>query len=362
MIVKNEAHVLRRCLDSVLPFIDTWVLVDTGSTDGTQALIRDYFANAGKPGELFERPWKDFGSNRSEALTLAKERARYTFIIDADEVFEVPQGFKWPALTADCYQFLHRPGTSDTTFWLPQLVRSALPWRYVGVLHEALACDTPHRIERLKGPLTQGHFDSARNALPQEEKYRRDALVLEQALETEPDNARYVFYLAQSWRDAREPEKALLSYRRRTTLGGWEEEVWYAQLEVAKLLERLGRRGEAIEAYLEAHQRRPQRAEALCELARLHREAGAFAVAHLFAAAAKGIPRPDDILFIDEGVYRWRALDEYAVAAYWLGHMAECAATCARLLSERRAPESERARITANQRLAQERLPTLRKR
>jgi len=40
MIVKNEAAVIERCLASVRPLIDTWVISDTGSTDGTQDLIR----------------------------------------------------------------------------------------------------------------------------------------------------------------------------------------------------------------------------------------------------------------------------------------------------------------------------------
>jgi glycosyltransferase involved in cell wall biosynthesis len=83
MIVKNEAHVIRRCLESVRPFIDTWVIVDTGSTDGTQDIIRDYFKDI--PGELFERPWKNFGANRTEALALARQRGDYVFVIDADD-------------------------------------------------------------------------------------------------------------------------------------------------------------------------------------------------------------------------------------------------------------------------------------
>jgi glycosyltransferase involved in cell wall biosynthesis len=41
MIVKNEAHVIRRCLASVRPLIDRWLIVDTGSSDGTQDVVRE---------------------------------------------------------------------------------------------------------------------------------------------------------------------------------------------------------------------------------------------------------------------------------------------------------------------------------
>src|ERR1700732_422892 len=58
MIVKDETRVIRRCLESVKPVIDYWVIVDTGSTDGTQAMIKDFMKDV--PGELQERPWVDF--------------------------------------------------------------------------------------------------------------------------------------------------------------------------------------------------------------------------------------------------------------------------------------------------------------
>jgi len=42
MIVKNEKDVILRCLKSVLPIIDYWTIVDTGSTDGTQDIIKSF--------------------------------------------------------------------------------------------------------------------------------------------------------------------------------------------------------------------------------------------------------------------------------------------------------------------------------
>ena len=59
MIVRNEAHSVREVLDAVAPYITSWVIVDTGSEDGTQDVIRGHMAGLGIPGELHERPWRN---------------------------------------------------------------------------------------------------------------------------------------------------------------------------------------------------------------------------------------------------------------------------------------------------------------
>ncbi|HBY69284.1 MAG TPA: glycosyl transferase, partial [Flavobacteriaceae bacterium] len=45
MIVKNESAIIKRCLDSVKQHIDYWVIFDTGSTDNTKDLIKDYLSS-----------------------------------------------------------------------------------------------------------------------------------------------------------------------------------------------------------------------------------------------------------------------------------------------------------------------------
>jgi tetratricopeptide (TPR) repeat protein len=347
MIVKDEARIIRRCLDSALPFFDSWVIVDTGSSDGTQEIVRQHLA--AKPGELFERPWRGFGHSRSEALELARGRCEYTLLLDADEVMLPAPGFVLGALPADEVQVLRQPEGVAFSFMRTTFVRSRLPWRYVGVLHEVVDCPEPHTKTTLGGLTIRYHADGARNADPVA-KYRHDAAVLEEALGAEPDNARYVFYLAQSYRDAGELDKSIEAYRRRVAMGGWAEEVWYSLLQLGVLHERLGHdRAQVVDAYLQAYQCRPSRAEPLCELARFHRGREQLALAHVFAAAACRIARPDDTLFIDEAVYAWRCLDELAISAYYVGQREEGLGAARRLLREGKLPAGERPRVEANQ-------------
>ncbi|HWP09632.1 MAG TPA: glycosyltransferase [Polyangiaceae bacterium] len=346
MIVKNESRVIGRCFDSVRPFIHRWVIVDTGSTDGTQDLIRKRLA--GIPGELHERPWKDFGHNRSEALALARGKSDYILIMDADERLEVPTGYRFPQLTADKYMVAHRHADApDSTWGLGTLVKASLPWRYEGVLHEYIVCDEPHELATLHGPVVWGHFDSARNVDPLA-KYANDAKILEAALEKEPDNARYTFYLAQSYRDSKQLEKAAEAYARRIALGGWDEELFYSAYQRGAVLETLGDWPRALESYLKAYELRPARAESLWACAVHYRVASAWGPAELFARAAAAIPRPDDTLFLDDSVYTWRAIDELAIATYYVGKRAESRALNERLLAEGHVPASDRPRILAN--------------
>jgi tetratricopeptide (TPR) repeat protein len=354
MIVKNERRVLARCLASVRAFIDHWVIVDTGSSDGTQQMVGECLAAI--PGTLHERPWKNFGHNRTEALALARGCADNALVVDADEELRASPSFTAPALTADEYLVRCHLDGSDTSWYRLTLARLALDWRYEGVLHEILTTDQPHTTGRVEGLLIVSHSDGARN-VDVKAKYEADARVLEEALAAEPNNARYVFYLAQSHRDAGDLERARQVYERRAAMGGWREEVWYAMFQVAELGRVLRRPwAETLAAYLRAHAVHPARAEPLCALAAHYRGTGEWPLADLFARAAAAIPRPDEILFVDESVYAWRARDEAAVAAFWMGRFAESAALSERLLADLRFPAAERARVTRNLVLARAKL------
>lgn len=348
MIVKNEAAVIARCLESVRPAIGAWAIVDTGSTDGTQDLVRALLGDL--PGALIERPWVDFAANRNQALELARGYGDYALIIDADEILEIDEAVTLPArLDAPAYYVRQRLAGTEFEYRSAKLLRHDAGWRWEGVLHEYPAAHPQPRVAALDALGVVSYPDGARSRRPLREKYLADAAVLEAALASEPEHARYAFYLAQSLRDAGEPARALEAYRRRVAMGGWDEEVWYARLQVGALLERLGAGDAAIvDAYLAAFDFRPRRAEPLYELARYLRLRGRHASAYVHARMAAELPVPGDLLFLDRSVYRWRARDEQAIAAYYVGRHAESLALCEALLADPAVPESERARIEAN--------------
>jgi tetratricopeptide (TPR) repeat protein len=347
MIVKNEAHVIERCLASAKPLIDRWCIVDTGSTDETQAIIRDFMRDV--PGSLHERPWRNFAHNRNEALDLARaESCDYVLFIDADETFVASDNFHWPTLTASGYELTAHYDTMR--YARCAMVLSRLPWKWHGVIHEYLDCAIPHKVESLAAPTIFVQHDGARSRDPS--TYLKDIAILETAIRDEPNNARNVFYLAQSYRDSGKLPDARNTYERRAAMGGWDEEVWYALFQVAVLSERLGESAEHVSAaYLRAFQARPSRAEPLVELARFHRLRGEFAQAYLYAKHASELPRPADRLFVDDATYSWRALDEVGTSAFYVesAHAKTSGAQAnQRLLEEKRMPVSEVHRIQQN--------------
>jgi len=346
MIVRNEAAVIERCLRSVRPHVHAWAIADTGSDDGTQDIVRRCMA--GLPGELIERPWVDFATNRNEALELARTYGDYALIIDADEVLQTDAGFAWGALGEPGYllEFVYGPSRYRRTA-LPRLDAG---WRWEGVLHEALVRPLPGGdLPLLSGLRIHVHSDGVRSRLPPAEKFGRDAEVLKRALDSEPGNTRHAFYLAQSLRDAGQWHEAIAAYERRATMAGWDEEVYYSRLQAATLRERTGAAyADVVVAYLDAIDHSPLRAEALCDFARYMRQNKRYALARQFAQAAARMQAPPGVLILDSTVYEWRARDELAVACFLLGDRNESARLWRELLAERRLPETERERVQRN--------------
>ena len=351
MIVKNESHIIHECLESIYKHIDYWVISDTGSTDGTQDIIKNFFASKGIPGELHQDEWKNFGHNRSLALRHVDGKAEYAWMIDADD--RVEGNFKFVENpTADGYVI--RMGREDFSWWRTQIFRVDAKWEYKGVLHEYPACsiDQPN-LQKIEGKYNiNARTLGARNVgITTIEKYKKDAELLEKALIDEPDNTRYQFYLAQSYFDSQQWDKALDAYMRRAQMGGWAEEVYYSLYRVAICRAMMDRPWPEIQAsFLDAYNYRPVRAEPLVHIAQVLRtKYQQPAAAFVFARIAAEIPYPQsEILFVPDILYKFSALDELGATAYSAGRPELGYLACKKLLEEGRVPEEHLERVQNN--------------
>ena len=348
MIVKNEAHVIHESFDCIRKYINYYVIVDTGSTDDTKKVIKEYFDKHGIEGEIHDRPWKNFGWNRTEAFKCAKGKGDYLWVIDADDVIHgdlvLPD-----ELTKDSYQLIYG---NDFTYWRAQIFKNTLDWTYKGVLHEYPHSEQAKTHGQLEGNYwVESRRLGDRNKVSIQEKMEKDVAMLLDGLKDEPDNERYWFYLGQSYKDAGKFEKAIEAYDKRISMGRWVEEHYFSIYQKAHCYVGLGDWNKAHETFLEAHDFRPERAEPLYEIAKYYRENKKYALGYLYSKHASEIDLPkEDILFVSKDVYDWKIWDERSICAFYMRKRAEAFNISCLLLEQRRGsiPEDQIPRLQRN--------------
>ena len=330
MILKNESHIIKRCLDSARPYIDGYFIIDTGSTDDTLEVVAREMG--GLPGVIKSEDWVDFGYNRSSLVKQAREQGYdYLLLGDADMVFDGELG----DLTADSYLIRLSGGFE---YWMPYLVSTRIDWHYVGVTHEHLAA--PGEWVNEKHPTFIIHHLADGGTRP--EKYDRDLALLEAEHAKNPDHDRTAFYLAQTYKDMGRKEESIAMYKRRVEIGGWDEEIYWSLFQIAEMT------GE-IEDYLRAWCFRPSRPEAVERLVRMYNDKKLYQASYLLGMVhmATHPTRPEDILFVEMWAYDYGIMLQVAVAEYWLGDR-EASKTHFEELLELELPAEVKALVESN--------------
>jgi glycosyltransferase involved in cell wall biosynthesis len=342
MIVKNESQIIERCLNSVKNIVDCISICDTGSTDDTIERIEKFMQTHGIPGKVHRHTWQNFGHNRTQSVQAAQQilgelgfplSRTYLLFLDADMLLQIEPSFVKNDLKDPSYLLLQK--SSALSYYNTRLVRACLPWESVGVTHEYWSCkNLPSTaiLQTLK-------IDDQEDGGCKTDKFERDVKLLTQGLKDEPDNARYMFYLAQSYKCLQQFNNAIEWYKARIEKGGWKEEVWYSKLAIGECYEDMGFWDQALYWYLDAYQYNPQRAESLQKIATYYRLKGQNHLAYIFAKQGSRIPYPkDQILFISHPIYHYQFDEEISIAAYYTPFKEEGFAAANRLALKKEVP------------------------
>ena len=240
MIVKNESHIIINTLENLCSKItfDYWVICDTGSTDNTPDLIKDFFRNKNIPGELHFDSWVDFGYNRTNALSKAYNKSDYLLIFDADDSIEGD----FPSEQNLKEDMISLKFNTEFVYWRPLLINNRKKWCFKGVLHEYLQSLQEDNITRI---YLQGDYylvsGKTGNRNKDDNKYLNDATILEKAIVTEQDiglKNRYHFYLGQSYYDAEKIDQAIPFYKYVIEHNCWKQEQYVSCIKLGMIYEK----------------------------------------------------------------------------------------------------------------------------
>jgi glycosyltransferase involved in cell wall biosynthesis len=348
MIVKNESHIVHEVLNCTLPLIDTFCILDTGSTDNTVKIIRDFYEKNNIKGEVVESDWKGFGESRSEALKLCDGKMDYILMIDADDLI-----VHKPDMKNFLYKMLYETNPNACNIHIKrgsleyertQIFKANDDWRYVGVLHEYPTNDKKNNVMiRLPNEIHMIGRTMGARSLIDGNKYKRDAETILEALKKEPTNDRYMFYLAQSYRDAGMHPEAIEWYTKRFEAGGWVEEQYICALNLTRLLK-------SKDWAWKAHEIFPRRSESLVSYMTYCRMTNSWSRELLsMAMYASTIPKPEGtLLFLEVDNYEWRVWDELSVISVFCGALEIARSAYMKLLKDNKFPPDQETRIKTN--------------
>ena len=165
MIVKDEAHCLKECLEGISPHVDGVYIYDTGSTDGTQDIARRCGA------EVVQGQWRnDFARARNKSYELPPKEFDWVVYLDADDTLGGAEALKelaedaLPFVTGFSFPYLNAWGNLDVNYSTLRLTRrDRYYWKWP--LHEQLVPVGEHKsVESDKVLWSQNHSLEDRQA------------------------------------------------------------------------------------------------------------------------------------------------------------------------------------------------------
>jgi tetratricopeptide (TPR) repeat protein len=320
MIVKNESRIIKRLFDSVLPIIDSYCICDTGSTDNTVQLIEEYFREKGKPGKIVQEPFKNFCHNRNFALQSCVGMSDYVLLLDADMVLEIKSFDKSILNSAMSFNILQ--GNESFYYQNLRIVKNNGLYNYVGVTHEYI--DVPKNNTTINIEKNMLFISDIGDGGAKNDKFERDVRLLLDGIKEDPNNARYYFYLANSYFDSGKFQEAIQYYKKRIEFGGWQEEVWYSYFRLGMCYKNIDNFGDALKYWLEGYDFYPDRLESIYEIIKQYRFDSKHKLCMLFYKLAKDVLdkklNRDNYLFLHNDVYTYKIDIEYTIFSAYLGN------------------------------------------
>lgn len=250
---KNEEEIINDTLESFKNSIDYLVFVDTQSTDKTVDIVVEFLKRTGIAGEIHIEEFKGFDITKSNMLKYGYKKTDY--LMHSDSHMHLKENFIFEFKDEGHTQYYMQNKRGSSIFPASIIFKNNLIWRFAGVRHTIIVCDTPDTkhstgsIDLKRGYILHGGSGKMGKRSSNPNKYKGDALALEgqfwKTIISDPDNLlrRSAFYAAQSWKDQAEYKEAMKWYSMYTQLKNtWIEEVYMSYLGIANCMIKINKK------------------------------------------------------------------------------------------------------------------------
>ena len=328
-IFRNESKNVKRCFDAAKPMIDYLYISDTGSTDDTIELIKEWGKENKIPTTVETEEFKNFGHNRTisfERAVKAFPQADYVLLIDADMVIKFGTKFNrnvFKTLSPNgkpiIYYFKQR--NSSIVYDNVRMISTKVKAKCVGVTHEYW--DAGSDCEQMRVPEEILYIDDIGDGGHKQDKFVRDINLLEAGIEAEADNehlvGRYYFYLAQSYKATLQYEKAIETYKKRLDKACPPEEHYYSLYQIGNCYLESGKGAKAIEYWNKAWNYRPTRAEALAQITKYYcLDLSLHHVAVMYGEMGRRMEMPNDTLFVEYEAHDYKFAYYLSISYFYI--------------------------------------------
>jgi len=238
IMVKNGGELFQQMLVKNIDIFDRWTILDTGSTDGTQDVIKNLLVGK-KNGALYEEPFINFRESRNRCLELAGTKCKYNLMLDDTYVIEGDLRSFLTEIRGDQFgdSYSLTVKSHDVEYISNRITKSELKLKYIYTMHEVIQNENNINV---RVPENRAVINDLNNAYMQNRSDTRkeyDLKCLYEMLEEYPNEPRHLFYLAQTYKMLNNFEKAAEYYYKRAFfhIEGFEQEKFDALFEFTRI-------------------------------------------------------------------------------------------------------------------------------
>ena len=261
MIVKDAGPGFNQVLMSNLPYFDEWCILDTGSTDGTQEVIKNVLKY--KKGTLYEEPFVNFKVSRNRCLDLANTSSEYIMMLDDTYIIQGDlKSFLLENHEADSYSLMVK--SHDVEYFSNRILKNK-NLRYIYTIHEIIEPNLNVMIPNDRVWIIDTNSDYMTKRTNDRKLF--DLKLLLEEYENNPDDPRSLYYIAQTYSciDDYENKAKYFEMRVNHPQDGYIEEKVDAYFELARTYNfNLNKPWDlCLETYIKAYNLNPKRPDSL---------------------------------------------------------------------------------------------------